>query len=224
MPKPLDLVLFYADLGRPYLPLIEHTTRSARNVMPEARLVLLTPTPSPALARNFDLLVTLGFDPSPETLCYDKVRAIMTWQAQMDRPCAFIDPDLEFRRPIEFPDSDVGLLWRKKAAQPVNAGMILAKPGSPLFWKKYGTTAASLPRALRAWWCDQLAFSVMFGTLREAGDVVQALDASVALIDENRACAPPERAHEDVWAIHYKGARKPGDWAPYFAQQKGVAA
>jgi hypothetical protein len=66
----------------------------------------------------------------------------------MDRPCVFIDPDV-FQKPVEFPVmADVGLLWRAtKPAQPVNAGMMLAKPGCEEFWNKYGSIAANLPQS-----------------------------------------------------------------------------
>jgi hypothetical protein len=223
MSPPPDLVLYYADLGRPYLPLIERTIASARRVMPQSRLVLLTPTPTRDLTVLFDLVMEIQAVTTPQTVCFDKVLGLCTWQAQMDRACAFIDPDLEFRKPIKFPDADVGLLWRKRSAQPVNAGMILARPGCPVFWRKYGVTAATLPEVLRGWWCDQLALSVMIGALREPGETVQAHDAAVKLIPEEAACAPPEKATEDTWALHYKGQRKGPGWENLFLGGKSGA-
>lgn len=215
---PLDLVCFYADLGRPYLPLIAEMTRSAKAVMPECRTVLLTPTPSAKLLRLFDLPVHLKIETTLKTICFDKVRAILTWQSQMDRPCVFIDPDVVFMRPVEFPiGADVGLMWRTtKAAQPVNSGMVLATPGCPQFWKQYGQVAANLPDALRGWWCDQLAFSLMLGTEHRTGELIRSYDARVKLIPEDEACSPPERALPHTWAHHLKGGRKGEGFAHIF--------
>lgn len=216
MQKPLDLVCFYADLGRPYLPLIRRMMLTARAVMPESRMVLITTTPGKELERGFDVVMVVKTETTPQTLCLDKVRSMLTWQAQMDRPCAFVDPDLEFKRPIQMIDEDVGVLWRQRSAQPVNAGMLLAKPGCPDFWRKYGVTAAMLPVAIHGWWCDQLALSVMLGALRKPGDVVQAHDARVRLIPQEDACAPPEKAHAGTWAHHFKGRRKGPGWETMF--------
>ena len=54
-----DLVCFYMDLGRPYIPLIQAMTKSAREVMPGSRLIVLTPTPSKELEDQFDYQVEL---------------------------------------------------------------------------------------------------------------------------------------------------------------------
>lgn len=222
--SPPDIVCFYTDLGRPYLPLIENMTKSAREVMPGSRLILMTPTPSKALCRNFDLVVQLKIDADVKTICFEKARAMTSWQAQMDRPCVFIDPDVIFKRPVEFPIlADVGLLWRStKPAQPVNAGMILAMPGAEEFWKKYGAIVANLPGALRAWWCDQLAFSLLLGSMHHAGEMVSAYGANVKLIAEEDACAPPERAKDTTWAIHLKGKRKGPGWEQIYPAKSGA--
>lgn len=212
-----NLVLFYADLGRPYLPLIRNTVESAKRVMPDCKITLLTPTPSAELCGLFDEYVYIKMDTTWKTVCYDKARTIMTWQGQLKEPCIFIDPDLEFRQPVEMPDEDVGLLWRDKSANPVNAGMIFARPGSPIFWKKYGNTVASLPNSLRSWWCDQLGFSVLLGCLHKEGDVVQAYDARVKLLADSDICCQPEKATTQTKCLHFKGIRKGMEWAPYFA-------
>jgi len=216
-----DIVVFYADLGRPYLPLIDRMVRSAKEVMPESRLVLLTPTPDKELISRFDLPLQTSTQSTVETVCYDKACAIISWQMKSDRPCIFADPDLEFVRPVEFPDEDVALIWRRKSAQPVNAGMILARPGCPTFWNKYGVTVGTLPVVLRPWWIDQLAFSVMIGARSQPGEVVNVHDARVRLLPET-CCAPPERANEDTWALHYKGHRKGEGWGRYFATHQPV--
>lgn len=212
---PPDIVIFFSDVDGSqelYLPLIRKSLDSARDVMPQSRRVLLTTTPSAELRKGFDVAISIDEPTTRENLCLHKAQAIITWQAQMDRPCVFIDPDVILRFPVPMIEEDVGLLWRKSSAQPVNAGLLMAKPGCPEFWRKYGVTCSLLPKALHAWWCDQLAFSVMIGAIREAGEVVQAHDAKVRLIPWEMACAPPEKAHEDVWAWHFKGARKGPEW------------
>lgn len=224
--QPLDIVCFYSDLGRPYLPLIQNMVRSAKAVMPGCRTVLLTPTPYPSLCNLFDLPVHLMIDSSLKTVCMEKVRATLTWQAQMDRPCVFIDPDVTFQNPVQFPVmTDVGLLWRStKPAQPVNSGMVLATPGCADFWKKYGAIAANLPPQLHSWWCDQLAYSLMLGTMHHAGELVCAYGANVRLILEDDACAPPERAKDTTWAIHLKGKRKGPAFNSVFGSSVGTSS
>ncbi len=212
--QPEDIVLYYADLGRHYMPCIQRLNWSVRRTMPDARLVLITPTPHKKFEPFFDKVVDVSkaMTTTDETVCYDRVRSMVSWQMMTTRTTLHVDPDLEFRRPVEFSDDwDIGLLWRKrKPDQPINTGMILAQPGHHEFWVQYGAIAANLPLKLRGWWCDQLAFSVMLGTLHKAGDTVQAHDARVKLIDWLGACAPEEKANPDVWAIHFKGDRKNG--------------
>ncbi len=72
----LSLVCFYTDIGRPYLPLIHAMTQSAKRVMPDCKITLLTPTPSKELMGFFDETVHLKIDSSWKTICYDKSRAM----------------------------------------------------------------------------------------------------------------------------------------------------
>ena len=124
----------------------------------------------------------------------------------------FADPDIEFHREVEFDGSfDVGLLWRpRKPDQPINTGIVLAEPGFNDFWTHYGAVAANLPLPLRAWWCDQLAYNVLLGTMHKSGDVFQAYDAQVRSFSEMSAhCTPRDKATTDnPWAWHEKGKRK----------------
>lgn len=213
-PSPPDIVLWYAELGYPYLPLIERMTESARRVMPESRLVLITPTPSSGLGKYFDKVIDTSAKQKAniKTLCYDRASAMVSWQLLTERRTIYVDPDIEFKRPISFDGTfDVGLLWRgRKPDQPVNTGIILAEPGIREFWVQYGAVIANLPEPIRGWWCDQLAFGIITGKLHSAGDIFQAYDARLKLFDWKHACAPAEKASEDAWAIHYKGTRK---WA-----------
>lgn len=211
----LDICVFYADLGRPYQPLIEQMTTSAKRVMPYARTVLLTPTPSKALAACFDKTIDLSgeMQTTEKTVCYDRARSTVSWQAMTQNRTIYADPDIEFHREVEFDGSfDVGLLWRpRKPDQPINTGIVLAEPGSLTFWSHYGAVAANLPLPLRSWWCDQLAYNVMLGTLHKAGDTVQAYDAKVKLFLMSDHCTPREKATTDnPWAWHDKGKRKWG--------------
>jgi hypothetical protein len=209
----LDIVCFYADLGRPYLDLIRNMTASAKRAMPHARTVLLTPTPTHVLGQCFDKMVNLSgqLEGTADTLCIDRVRATVSWQALTKNRTIYADPDVEFHREIPFDGSfDVGLLWRaRKPDQPINTGIVLAEPGSPDFWSHYGAVAVNLPKPVHSWWCDQLAYNVILGTLHQPGDMVQAYDARVRLFSMTDHCTPREKATTDnPWAWHDKGRRK----------------
>lgn len=214
MPSPRDLTImcFYADLGNPYFPLLRDMTQSAKAVMPDARTVLMTPTPTDELRGLFDKTVDLSSEmhTTKETVCYDRARATLSWQTMTQGSTLYTDPDIVFRKPVPFTEEfDVGLLWRKrKPDQPINTGLVLANPGALGFWRRYGAIVANLPTSLRAWWCDQLAFSVLTGVDHEPEDTIQVFDARVKLFDWLKACAPPEKGIIDPWALHMKGSRK----------------
>lgn len=212
LPK-LDLVMFYADLGRPYLPLIETCTRSAKAAMPYIRTVCITPTPSRDISALFDKVIdtSSNMKTTADTVCYDRAVSTVSWQAATQNRTIYADPDIEFHRPVEFDGSfDVGLLWRpRKPDQPINTGIVLAEPGSRMFWAHYGAVVENLPRPLRSWWCDQLGYNVLLGTLHKAGEIIQAHDARVKLFLMSEHCTPREKATTDnPWAWHDKGKRK----------------
>lgn len=214
LPK-LNIVCFYADLGRPYLPQIAKMTASAQRVMPYARTVLVTPTPKPELTELFDATMDVSADvkTTDKTVCFDRARSTVWWQSISEGRTIFTDPDIEFHREVEFDGSfDVGLLWRpRKPDQPINTGIVLAEAGFKDFWAHYGAIAVNLPMPLRAWFCDQLAFNVMVGTLHKSGETFKAYDARVKLFEMSDHCTPREKATTDnPWAWHDKGKRK---WA-----------
>lgn len=209
-----DIVLFFADLGKPYLQLIARMSQSARRTMPNSRLILLTPTPRKKYTKLFDKIVDLSAEMkvSESTLCYDRVRAMVSWQSMSKTDTIYVDPDIEFVRPAGVGDFDVGLMWRKKKPdQPVNTGLIIARAGHDEFWRQYGSIVANLPIPLRAWWCDQLGFSILIGRTaasgkqRAAGDTFISYDAKVHLFDMDSTCSFPERATNTTIAHHYKG-------------------
>lgn len=209
-----DVVLFFADLGKPYLQLIARMSQSVRRTMPNSRLVLLTPTPRKKYVQLFDKVVDLSAEMkvSETTLCYDRVRAMVSWQSFTKADTIYVDPDIEFIRPVEIGDFDVGLMWRKrKPDQPVNTGLIMARPGHGEFWRQYGSIVANLPIPLRAWWCDQLGFSILIGRTgpsgdqRASGDTFRSYDARVHLFDMDSTCSFPERLTATTIAHHYKG-------------------
>lgn len=213
----LDLVCFYADIGRPYMPLIERMTSSARAVMPDARLTVITPTPTYSLTRCFDDVIHYPKLVTAENLMMEVVRAEVSWAVKTDTPTAFVDVDLEFKRPIKFGGYDIGLLWRDDLpGQPVNAGLILTQPGQDKFWRTFGDIAANLPGAMRQWWCEQLALNLMVGIGHEAGDVFDVRGSTVELLSAVDHCAPPETASPSAWAHHLKGQRKGEGWDRYF--------
>lgn len=192
--------------------------------MPDCKITLLTPTPSKELRRQFDQCAHLvDVTCNETTLCLDKARAITTWQAQLTEPCVFVDPDIEFKRPLQFPDADLALLWRDSNANPINIGMIFARPGVPEFWRHYSSTVATLPRSLHSWWCDQTAFRCMLGSLHHAGDVIQAYDAKVEFMAWEKVCCAPEFATDETWSLHYKGPRKGEEFSGYFGGVKSAA-
>lgn len=211
--SPLDIVVFYTDLGRPYLSLIKKMTISAKIAMPYARTVLLTPTPSKILCGLFDKAIDLSphMKTTEKTVCYDRARSTVSWQAFTKNRTIYADPDIEFHREVEFDNSfDVGLLWRpRKPDQPINTGIVLAEPGHMGFWGRYGAIVENLPNPLRSWWCDQLAFSVLLGVMHKPNDIVDAYDAKVKLFTMTDYCTPREKATSDnPWAWHDKGQRK----------------
>lgn len=216
----IDLVCYHADLGRPYLPLIEKMTASARAVMPDIRLVLMTPTPKRELARCFDLIVPLEDYPAThENLVLERSRASVSWMLQAPNPVIFSDPDIIFQKAIPFDGSfDVGFMWRGgKVDQPINTGIVLATPGHDKFWKHYGNVVANLTKDLHRWWGDQLAFNLMTGICHRPGDRLLIDDARVALFDARITCTKPEDALPEAWAHHYKGPLKEGQgWDEVF--------
>jgi hypothetical protein len=216
--QPKEIVCFYTDLGRPYLPLLKRMTDTAKSVMPYCKTTLLTTTLTEELGSLFDNNVQINLKCDATDVCFVKSRAMITWQAQLKEPCVFVDPDIVFQNPIPAIDADVGLLRTRKSAHPINSSFVMAAPGHHEFWKKYGNVVASLPTPLRSWWCDQLAFSVMMGSLIEAGKSVDAFGAKVALIPFEQACAEPERALPGAWALHYKGSRKGEGWSQFYSR------
>ncbi len=212
------IVMFYAELGRPYLPLIEAMTASAKAVMPEATTILLTPTPSAKLARLFDRMFIMPVDATWENLCLERARCMVSWQCQSTERTIYVDPDVVFKRPVEFGNFDVGVAWRStKPDQPVNTGLILAEPGSHDFWKHYGSIVGNLPPVLRSWWCDQLGFSILLGAAHKAGETLLVDEARVKLFDVNLICPKLENVTEASWTAHYKGSRKGDQWQEAYA-------
>lgn len=220
-----DILCFYADFGRPYEPLLERMVASARKVMPQARVICATSTPEGKIGRGWDGVLELPSKVTKETLCYERARLTVSWMLQTDRPVVLTDPDIEFIKPIPVMEfQDIGLLWRRsKADQPVNEGIVIAHPNHPRFWHHYGRIVANLPKILRWWWCDQLAFSLLTGACHDAGDVLLLDDAKVNLIDGERYCPNSDKPHPEAWALHYKGQRKGAGWDQIFLTPKSGA-
>lgn len=185
--------------------------------MPESRIILLKSEKQELKEEQFfDFVVALPFDPDVKTVCYNKSRCIASWQRGSRAKSIFVDPDVEFLKPLTFPDADVGLIWRSKEGQPVNSGMIFARPGNAEFWDKYLAIVGGLPRALRAWWCDQLAFSVLTGAVHSVGDELMLCGSKVKLLDETISCSRPEYATRQTQSLHWKGSRKGPGWEKFF--------
>ncbi len=219
---PPDIVCFYTDLGRPYYPLLKRMTESAGDICKGSRRILLSPNPNKAISALFDETFTVPLEPTWNKLCLNKANSFMSWAQTAERRMIFADPDLEFKREPEFTDDfDVAVSWRHtRPDQPVNMGMVLARPGTPKFWKQYGAIVSYLPSVIHPWWCDQLGFSIILGTDHNAWDCIKVYDARVKLIPMAQMCAPLDKASPDVWAIHYKGARKGSEWEQFFGRKK----
>lgn len=221
----IDVVVFYIDLGRPYEPLFERMTRTARQVMPGCRLVLLSPNAPQPIRDMFDLVCELPIKVDPETLVLERIRATVSWALAAERPMIFADPDLEWKKAPDPPlghRAGVGLMWRGfKSDQPINGGVVLATPGAPRFWRHLGKVAVNLPPQVRFWWGDQLAYALMTGVCHNAGEVLRRDDAVILLIDAERYCPAANKPTEDAWALHYKGPLKEGEaWRDVYPSRK----
>lgn len=206
----VDLVCYYADFDLPYRENIERLVGSARRVMPEMNLVLLSPNaPLWAEALFDEHHVTLPM-PSIETLMLERLRAHVAWLIGTTRRTVIVDVDIMFRQPVVFDGSfDIGLTWRdNRPDQPMNAGLILAEPGQRVIWGHYAQVACNLPPMLHSWWVDQMAFCLLTGVCRRAGDLLEIDGARVRLMDSRHVSDVPERIAEDAWTVHYKGPRK----------------
>lgn len=213
------VVCYYMDMGRPYLPLIENMTASVKAVMPDTRTVLLTPTPNCNASQFFDHTQFIGDRPTDETnICRERGVAMASWMlAKHGCDTIFVDPDIVFRNKPEFDSTfDIGLMWRTdKPDQPINTGLILAKPDRDKFWRHYGNVIVNLPKPFHYWWCDQLAFALLTGVCHYPGDTLLVDDARVRLFKQSEVCPVSGEAWDttsSAWAVHYKGRRKGPEW------------
>ena len=225
LPVSHDVICFYADFGRPYRPLLDRMVLSAKQVMPDARVICATPTPKGDIGSHWDAIIELPDNPDIKTLCYERARFTTSWMLRTDRAVIFTDPDIEFKKPVPVADFwDIGLLWRRsKPDQPINEGIVIAHPGHPKFWTHYGKIVVNLPKVLRWWWCDQIAFSILTGACHEAGDILSLDDAQVQLIDGETYCPNSDKPSPEAWALHYKGQRKGEGWDKVFISKKSGA-
>lgn len=217
----IDVVCYYADFGRPYRPLMERMAGSARQHVPGGRTVILTSTPKPWMADVFDAVAEYKSQSyqsvTPQNLCQQRAEATMSWAVYAERDTLFVDPDVEFRAAPRWPDADVGLLWRRdRPTMPVNTGVIMARAGRPDFWQAYGRAVVNLPARIHGWWCDQIGFSLLTGTLHDPGEILAIKDATVALLDAPANCSTPKDAAPDAWAVHYKGKLKGAGFGAVF--------
>ena len=220
----IDVVCYYADLGRPYRSLMEQMCASAKQHI-DCRTVILTPTPMDWMGGVFDTVAphksASYAEVTKDNLCQQRAEAMMSWGAFCNRPAFFVDPDIQFRAAPRLPEADICLLWRDdKLAMPVNTGFIAASPfdGQKDFWLVYGNTVVNLPTRIHGWWCDQLGFSCMLGNQHQAGQKVRVLGADIALLDARDHCDVPDKVTDRAWAVHFKGSRKGEGWGDIFAK------
>jgi hypothetical protein len=211
-PGGTDILVYYADFGLPYREHIERLAASARRILPEARLVLLTPTPD-KVPDVFDATVVMDAMPPGEKLMLYRIWAQICWLVATNRKTIVCDVDLEFlRKPVFDGSFDIGLLWRtNKPDQPINTGLTLVGPGQRRFWEHQARVAANLPLICHSWWADQLSLCLMTGICHKAGDMLDIDGSRVRLFDASECCDVAKDIKENAWALHYKGARK-GGW------------
>lgn len=219
----IDVVCYYADLGRPYRPLMERMCASAKKHI-DCATVILTPTPAPWMTGVFDRVAGYTSQSYPtvtrENLCQQRAEGMTAWGGRCERLTFFVDPDIEFRNTPAIPDCDVALLWRAdRFSMPVNTGFISTKPGQERFWMQYGNTVLNLPPRIHGWWCDQIGFSILLGNSHAAGDTLDLHGAKIHLLDTFDNCASPKKATEKAWAIHYQGHSKGPEWKPIFKSE-----
>lgn len=218
----LDIVCYYAECGRPYAALLERMTASAKRVMPECRTVLLTPTPNCDGPQYFDLVVDMPMVKKADEngvapLSLERCRANVSWLTSTDRPTICCDPDVEFiNRPVIREEVDIGLVWRDRPDQHVTAALFYSKPGQRYFWQRYGQIVFAMPKEIRSWWADQMAFQLMVGAYNRPNSSLYCDGSLVWFYEPRHSCALPDEADHGVWAIHYKGSRKGAGWDKWF--------
>ncbi len=222
----MDVVCYYADFGRPYAALLQRMADSAKRVM-SCRTVLLTPTPGCDGAQYFDLVAeTDEVERLGDTALISKARcrANLRWLLNTDRLTICCDPDIEFVAPPHIAaNASIGVIWRQKPDQRVNAALWWTRSFLPKFWLHYGAVVESLPAEMHAWWADQMAFTILLGSYHEAGDIVNCGGTRVRLMDGDDVALPEART-DRTWAIHYKGQRKGAGWEKFFDTRPEHAA
>jgi hypothetical protein len=211
----VNIAFFYIEQGRPWWrDAIANLMATARSTQSWARITHLgdrktgqIPGTDAALLSNEDI----GF----ERLMMAKGFLWAAHAQQTDRNTILTDADVEFRRdmaPLFEGDWDVALLKRGdgpvRQAQPLLAAMALTKPteGARRFWAEYQTVLSNFPRAWAAWWCDQMALSLVLGTTNLRGDVVACDGFRVALLDAD--VIAPAVAMPGAYTVHFKGLRE----------------
>jgi hypothetical protein len=184
-------------------------TRSVRAAMPDARIVHLTDTETPAV---------IGAD-AVERRPYDGSH-LMTFRlahfAHMP-PCdvVFLDTDVIVQRdlaPLFASGFDIALTRRSDigldpqgvdvaAAMPYNTGVMLGRPSGRDFWQNALRVCEGFEDDAQRWWGDQFAVKMV------------AEVAPIRILD--LPCDPynysPSTENEDVsgkFVVHYKGPRK----------------
>lgn len=215
-----DVVCYYADLGKPYRPLLEKMCASVRKTMPGARLVCMTPTWDGDLGNGFDMIAKCRMPTVADNLCIERVRATCSWATKTDRPVIFTDPDIEFKiHPAIF--DGIGLMWRTgKSDQPINTGIFISTPGNNEFWHHYGRVAVNLPRRIHHWYCDQLAFALLTGVCHKPGEVLKIDGSDVYLMDGDLLCPKLGLETPKAWAVHSKGRLKGEGWEKVFVSTR----
>ena len=215
------IAVYYIALDQSphYREIAELSVASAVRANPGARVLhARNPQTEPIKAAHGEMVMDVP--PTPEEVVVGKA-AFTCWLGKhAEENWAMVDADVIHRKPIEplLDGCAVALLRRGYPIMIVNTGLIVGRPGHPQFWEYYETAISSLvmplgdslPPVCHPWWCEQLAFSGMVGSL-SIGDV-EVMDAKVRLY-EMADVLPAAKDREDLATlpgvgIHFKGRAK----------------
>lgn len=203
---------FYVDIGRSWWgEATRRLVQTAHDVMPGCTVRQLSDAKT-APVDGVSMMVQSQQPIEQSVLMMAKGYMWSVEALRATEPTLFVDADIEFQhdlRPLYAGDWDVGLIRRPQTgrgiAMPYLAAMAMSKPtpGAVAFWTEYQHVLTTLPPVLHPWWCDQLAFALVLGTLSSQGDAIQTDAFHVKLFDAD--VLAPHEANPDAYTVHYKG-------------------
>lgn len=208
----IGIAYFYVEQGKPWWrEATKALIRSARETQPGCEITHMSDKAT-GQQRGTDNGMIADEAIGNERLMMAKGWMWATHSQMVERNTVLCDADMEFRRsmaPLFNGDWDVGLLHRQEGGRakgmPFLAAMALTKPtdGARRFWGEYLSVMQSLPKAWAAWWCDQVAFSILLGVTRVGEGTMKYDGYTVKLFDAELLA--PHIPTPDCYAVHFKG-------------------